>query len=432
MDALKNDRRDALIQVLSNRSRSACRRFASMLVLAIGIPASGAEGETFGITEAEAEVEYDRGAGACRAQYDAAKKWIYTYVPGRPGGGRSEEQRAAFSMAIAEERACMAKVEEPRWDIPERLKTRQGEPEPTRRHRPAPCASCLDEREALDVAQAFLDAFEGGKPARRQRETTFKPEAHLAEVVKNFPWRGSDQAPWRRVGSVWHFGYAYGVRYSGRLDTQDPVADLTWRVWYQTGWIMPDEIAYAVERGFLPEEALDWGRQKRSEILLVHAKTGRVMLPYLGRDRWEGASSGWSRNSNETRPSRDIRNWANLRAYETAKEIAFRRAKLWLPESADPLLNYHPAPLRDVDPEPPDDEDDEDSGQQRVEHQPRGLPARHRPAHHPPTATVLHHRKVAWTLARVDPRRVTEPHAVRSVRSEVPSNQAPAPKGVHA
>ena len=347
-----------MIQVLSNRSRSACLRFASMLLLATGIPASGGDGETFGLTEAEAEVEYDRAAGACRAQYDAAKKWIYTHVPdtppmmhlkarlraakwihaharGRPGNGRSKEQRAAFSRAIAEERACMAKVEEPRWDIPERLKTRQGEPEPTRRHRPAPCASCLDEREALDVAQAFLDAFEGGKPARRQRETTFKPEAHLAEVVKNFPWCGSDQAPWRRVGSVWHFGYAYGVRYSGRLDTQDPVADLTWRVWFQTGWIMPDEIAYAVERGFLPEEALDWGRQKRSEILLVHAKTGRVMLPYLGRDRWEGVSSGWSRNSNWIRSGTDIHHRplgeANRSSYETAKEIAFRRAKLWLP-----------------------------------------------------------------------------------------------------
>ena len=342
-----------MIQAMSHERSEARPSGFAMLMLAIGIAAFSAEAVTQAATPAEAEADYDRRHAACEAQYEAAEERIYAEYPESPGEGLDHELDAALQRVFDERNACKAQLEaNPSWNIPERLKIRYGEPKPPRRYRPAPCAPCLDEWEAIDVAQAFLEKFGSFRFNKKGNK------AHTAEIVEDFPWRGSERVSWRHVGSVWHFGYGFGVRYSGEkkwVKERYPEADHTWRVWFQTGWTMPEEIAYAVDRGWLPKEALEWGRQRRDEFLLVHARTGRVELPRQGRDRWMGRSSGWKRKFNYGRPSDDGRSARNWGEYKTAKKAAFQRAKKWLPPSSDPLLNYRLVPQSD-DENPPDDE----------------------------------------------------------------------------
>ena len=333
-----------MIQLPFHRSGPACPSFFTILVLAVGMAPSGAEGKTPSMTEAEAEAEYDRRMAVCEAQLYAGEKSTYAFAQRRSVREMSEFEDA-MDQLIEDFMACQAAVEEPRWDIPERLMIRYGEPESTPSYRPAPCESCLDGWEAMDVAQAFLDQFEISSPDRMltKSDPTFMPKPYLAEIVEDFPWSGLGDwmTTWNRVGSLWVFGYAFGIRYHGeQVAIQYPKADLTWRVWYQTGWIMSEEIAHAVKKGFLSEEALEWGRQRRSELLLVHARTGFVHLPEDGRDLWSEVSSEWTPNEYWKAPRfgcyRSQGSW-NLAAYNTAQKAASQRAKLLLPKSSDPL-----------------------------------------------------------------------------------------------
>lgn len=201
-----------------------------------------------------------------------------------------------------------------KWDIPKRLRLPQTDEKRSRRYQQAPCFPCLDEWEAMDVAKTYLDTY---------------PISYIgirAEIAKGFPWRGK-AIRWSRDDSEWYFGYRIGLN----LEAENPdyVAehpeenDHTWRIWFQTGWIETDEIAQAVAKGNLPEEALNWGRQPKEEFVLVHAKTGAVKPVRFGR--YEAYY----------RPRRDSPLWWKFKKTVKAAEA---RAKKWLPDSAEESL----------------------------------------------------------------------------------------------
>lgn len=149
----------------------------------------------------------------------------------------------------------------------------------------APCVVCLDEQAAVDVATEYLDSV----------------GAHYVEVwvevLEDFPWRGDTELVWtyqpeppEPPREVPLFGrYAAPpplgpspIKYVGERMNGIPVPpaegrpDLTWRVWYQNGWIGIETIEREVDNGFLPLEALAWPPQRYAKSFLVHARTGAI------------------------------------------------------------------------------------------------------------------------------------------------------------
>lgn len=143
-------------------------------------------------------------------------------------------------------------------------------------YRPAPCTGCLDERSVIDVAKVYL--------AQAGIEYLGEP---AAEVLKDFPWRGSRGLRWW-WSDLNEFGNRESVEYRGESgvartasDTSDTAfEDLTWRVWYQTGWLSFDRIESRVDDGRLPLEALAWPPQRRASYFVVHARTGEMAMTH--------------------------------------------------------------------------------------------------------------------------------------------------------
>ncbi len=151
--------------------------------------------------------------------------------------------------------------------LPLRLDTPSSAPE--REYAPAPCAGCLDERAAVAVAEVYL--YEAG--------LSYMGEPR-AEIEKNFGWRGNAGLRWGfKRGEPHRFSRQVVIEYGGEPNVPrdaPPGEDLTWRVWYQVGWVSVDAIERYVERDVLPMEALAWPPQKIEYDFLIHARTGEV------------------------------------------------------------------------------------------------------------------------------------------------------------
>ena len=177
---------------------------------------------------------------------------------------------------------------------------------------PAPCEGCLDEQATLNVASEYLDNF------------GVDYIDVWVEIIEDFPWRGDTELVWTyelgphgppRQAPAPPLGRG-PIKYVGERMNGIPVPpaegrpDLTWRVWYQTGWIGVETIERYVDKGRLPLEALAWPPQRSTACFLIHARTGMIAATPI-----EGAM-----DVGALRIARD----------RTAKEAATSRAQQWL------------------------------------------------------------------------------------------------------
>ena len=148
-----------------------------------------------------------------------------------------------------------------------------------------PCEGCLDEQAAAHVASEYL------------HNVGVDYIELWVEVILDFPWRGDTELVWAydwdqadppqemplfgRHAAPPPLG-PWPIKYVGERLNGMPVPpsvgrpDLTWRVWYQTGWIRVETIERHVDGGLLPLEALAWPPQRYAESFLVHARTGAI------------------------------------------------------------------------------------------------------------------------------------------------------------
>ena len=210
----------------------------------------------------------------------------------------------------------------------------------------APVRSRLKRWQAIDIARTFLEKY---------------PLSHLnlrAELLSDYGWAGDQGKLLHRTRSDWYFGYRVGLppdpygyhrmsvrelQLRGLLnpdgspredDRRTASVHQTWRVWYQTGWAEPEEIASLVQRGELPQEALGWGRQPLEEFILVHARTGAIQPVQSGRGNVRYHHGGLHLTNREDEI--DSRWYGAIHA-------AMKRAEHWI-ERPIPMKKSSPAP----------------------------------------------------------------------------------------
>ena len=152
-----------------------------------------------------------------------------------------------------------------------------------REYAPAPCEGCLDEREAIEAATAFLD----------QQKIEYMGELR-AEIMEDFPWQGNadlwwhynhEPIPWENKHKPHSPSPPPEVVYAGEDKNGQPVPPsespehVTWRVWYQIGWLNTRVVEVYVDEGRLPLEALAWPPVEEEDYILVHARTRVVVEP---------------------------------------------------------------------------------------------------------------------------------------------------------
>ena len=188
---------------------------------------------------------------------------------------------------------------------------------PEARQAAAPCEGCLDEQATVDVASEYLD------------NVGVDYIDVWVEIFEDFPWRGDTELVWtyqlgpHALPQRWFQPQAAPpplgpapIEYVGelmngiRVPPADGQPDLTWRVWYQTGWVRVETIERHVDHGLLPLEALAWPPQRYAKSFLVHAQTGAIAATPI--EGWVDTPTVWV--------ERD----------RNAKEAATKLAKRWL------------------------------------------------------------------------------------------------------
>jgi len=206
-----------------------------------------------------------------------------------------------------------ASVPEAARDMPN---TKEGEdaiasmpaPEPGEGWEPAPCAGCLDERAAMDVAETLYSHH--GERALGVRTELYADIPWLTREVRRMPWpEGLEGAP--TVGRVSpELPYLKGTR-----------SDETWVVWFHHSWLSHAKLEEWIRSGDLPPVARAWPPVKRVMFILVDARTGAIVGP---------TSYHTSVGPRE----------------KSALDAAAERARHWLAQTGDRAAGVRPLPAR--------------------------------------------------------------------------------------
>jgi len=178
----------------------------------------------------------------------------------------------------------------------------------TRDYKPAPCAGCLDERAALDVASTILNYARAIYPE-------FQPDIQ-AEIYADIPWLKTD--PLRRLapplpagleGAPAHF--SIGPHLPAMTEEE---RKKSWVIWFQYGWLHPGKLEELIASGKLPPVARSWPPLEQMLYIIIDATNGAWLDSY-----------GWTGTRLD-----DLTHWQLHRA-------ARERARYWLGEEGPKL-----------------------------------------------------------------------------------------------
>ncbi|MCY3841888.1 MAG: hypothetical protein OXH09_25120 [Gammaproteobacteria bacterium] len=145
---------------------------------------------------------------------------------------------------------------------------------PTNEETTAPCAGCLDEAAARDVAEALVVAaglvYQGVRLERAHDLPWYTKESRWPPV----PTDGQLDAPE-------YFSFGPSLPMPPCRGYEDPNCrgprEEWWIVWFHVGWRTPDEVELEILYGNLPEVAVAWPPIKREEYVVVDARNGEIV-----------------------------------------------------------------------------------------------------------------------------------------------------------
>ena len=138
----------------------------------------------------------------------------------------------------------------------------------------APCAGCLDEAGARDVAEALVVAaglvYESVRVERAQDLPWYTRETRAPPV----PTDGLLDAPE-------YFSFGPDLPMPPCRGYEDPHCrgprEEWWIAWFHVGWRTPYEVELKIAYGDLPEVAVAWPPIKREEYVVVDARNGEIV-----------------------------------------------------------------------------------------------------------------------------------------------------------
>ena len=136
-----------------------------------------------------------------------------------------------------------------------------------------PCEGCLDERAALDVAEAYLSYVKPNHLGLRLQLYSDIPGDPTKQRLPMLP-PGLEGAPAH-----------YSVSDMILPPVEDP--EETWVVWVQVGWLNHEGLEARIEVRDFPPIARSWPPLKFEKYILVDARTGAVKPTGIYDLRWE-------------------------------------------------------------------------------------------------------------------------------------------------